>query len=141
MYILRERQRIAPFVFATLDRMTAAEAGAQLVALCREGRFVDAVKTLYADDVVSVEAADYQGLGREMRGKEAVLRKNVDWLDANEVHGASVTGPFVGSDKFAVLYSFDSTRRTSRERVQFTEIAVYTVVDGKIVHEEFLYAA
>ena len=47
--------------------MITAEVATQLVSLCREGRFVDAVETLYADDVVSVEAMDYQGLGREMR--------------------------------------------------------------------------
>lgn len=43
--------------------MTTTEIAAQLVARCREGRFLDAVKTLYADDIVSVEAVDYQGLG------------------------------------------------------------------------------
>ena len=121
--------------------MTTTEIAPQLVALCREGRFLDAVKTFYADDIVSVEAVDYQGLGREMHGKEAVLGKNVAWFNDNEVHSASVTGPFVSPEKFAVWYSFEWTRRASGDRVQFTEVAVYTVVDGKIAHEEFLYAA
>ena len=57
--------------------MTTTEIAAQLVALCSEGRFLDAVETLYADNVVSVEAVDYQGLGREMHGKEAVLAKTL----------------------------------------------------------------
>ena len=78
---------------------------------------------------------------REMRGKEAVLAKNIAWFDDNEVHSASVTGPFISPGRFAVWYSFEWTRRASGERVQFTEVAVYTVVDGKIAHEEFLYAA
>ena len=120
--------------------MTTAEVATQLVALCREGRFLDAVQTLYADGIVSVEAMDYQGTGREMHGKEAVLAKNVGWLKDNDVHSASVTGPFVSPEKFAVWYSFEWTRRASGERVQFSEVAVYTVVDGKIAHEEFLYA-
>jgi hypothetical protein len=119
--------------------MTTAEVATQLIALCREGRFVDVVKTLYADDIVSVEATDYQGLGREMHGKDAVLGKNLAWFEDNDVHSASVTGPFVSPEKFAVWYSFDSTRRASGERSQFTEVAVYTVVDGKIAREEFLY--
>jgi len=38
--------------------MTTTEIAAQLVALCSEGRFLDAVKTLYADNVVSVEASE-----------------------------------------------------------------------------------
>jgi len=121
--------------------MTTTEIAAQLVALCSEGRFLDAVKTLYADNVVSVEAVDYQGLGREMHGKEAVLGKNVAWLDDNDVHSISVTGPFVSPEKFALLYSFEWTRRVSGERVKFTEVAVYTVGDGQIAYEEFLYGA
>ena len=121
--------------------MTTTDVAVQFVALCREGKFLDAVKTLYADDIVSVEAADYQCVGREMRGKDAVLRKNVAWFEDNDVHTASVTGPFVSPEKFAVWYSFEWTRRASGEHVQFTEVAVYTVVDGKIVHEEFLYSA
>jgi hypothetical protein len=121
--------------------MTTTEIAAQLVALGREGRFLDAVNNLYADDIVSVEAVDYQGLGREMRGKEAVLGKNVAWFNDNEVHSASVRGPFVSPEKFAVWYSFEWTRRASGERVQFTEVAVYTVAGVKIAHEEFLYAA
>jgi hypothetical protein len=120
--------------------MTTAEVATQLVALCSAGRFIDAVKTLYADDIVSVEAMDYQGSGRKMHGKEAVLAKNVAWFNFNEVHRATVTGPFVSPEKFAVWYSFEWTKRASGERVRFTEVAVYTVVDGKIAHEEFLYA-
>ena len=121
--------------------MTTAEVAAELVALCRVIKFVDAVASLYADDVVSVEAADFQGMGREMRGKDAVYAKNVAWFAANEIHSASVTGPYVSPEKFAVMYSFESTSRGTGERVKFSEVAVYTVEGGKIVREEFLYAA
>ena len=55
--------------------MTTAELAVQFVALCREGRFINAVEKYYADDVVSVEAADYLGEGREMSGKEVVFSK------------------------------------------------------------------
>lgn len=96
--------------------------------------------SLYADDVVSVEAADFQGMGREMRGKAAVKAKNETWFAENEIHSASITGPFLSPERFAVMYSFESTRRATGERVKFNEVAVYTVVEGKIVREEFLYA-
>jgi hypothetical protein len=119
--------------------MTTAEVATQLVALCRAGNFVEAVATFYADDVVSVEAMDFKGMGREMRGKDAVKAKNLDWFDDNDIHSASVTGPFVSPESFAVLYSFDWTVKTSGQRVQLSEVAVYTVVNGKIVREEFLY--
>ena len=121
--------------------MTTAEIATQVVALCREGKFIDAVKTFYADDIVSVEAADYQGFGREMHGKDAVIRKNTAWFSDNEIHSASIVGPFVSPEKFAVSYSFDWTKKATGERVQFNEVAVYTVVDGRIAREEFLYGA
>jgi ketosteroid isomerase-like protein len=120
--------------------MTTPEVAAQLVALCREGKFVDAVNTLYADDIVSIEAADYQGLGREMRGKDAVVAKNAGWLRDNDVHSVALEGPFVSPETFAVHYSFEWTRRATGEHVQFGEVAVYTVENGKITREEFLYA-
>jgi SnoaL-like protein len=78
--------------------MTTADVATRLISLCRDGKFIDAVETLYADDIVSVEAMDYQGLGREMQGKDAVKR-------------VSVAGPFVSPERFAVLYSFDWTRK------------------------------
>ena len=121
--------------------MTTAEVAAQFVALCRERRFLDAVETHYADDVVSVEPMDYQGTGREMRGKDAIKTKNRLWFEVeNEVHSSSVTGPFVGPERFAVKYVFDWTRKTSGERLVLDEMAVYTVTNGKISREEFLYA-
>jgi len=121
--------------------MTTSEVATQLVALCREGKFLEAVETLYGDGVVSIEATDYEGMGREMHGKENVKTKNRSWFEDNKVNSVSVTGPFVGPERFAVWYSFDWTRKASGERVQLNEVAVYTVMDGKISREEFLYAA
>jgi len=120
--------------------MTTAEVANQFVALCREGRFLHAVETLYDDAVVSVEPMDYQGMGREIHGREAVMNKNRLWFDENEVHSSSVTGPFVSPERFAVSYSFDWTRKASGERLILEEIAVYTVTSGKISREEFLYS-
>jgi hypothetical protein len=120
--------------------MTTAELAAQFNDLCRQSKFVEAVDKFYSDDIVSLEAMDYQG-GREMRGKETVRRKNTSWLEENEVHSVSVKGPFASPEKFALVFSFDFTRKDTNERQQLNEVAVYTVVGGKIVREEFLYAA
>lgn len=121
--------------------MTTAEIGNRLVSLCRDSRFVDAVDELYGDHTVSVEAADFQGMGREMSGKPAIRAKNQMWLEANQVHEIKVTGPFVSPEKFAVLFHFDWTRKATGERVRMAETAVYTVENGKIVREEFLYGS
>jgi ketosteroid isomerase-like protein len=120
--------------------MTTHEVAAQLVALCRDGKYLDAVDTLYADDIVSIEAVDYQGLGREMRGKDAIVAKNAGWLRDNDVHTVTVKGPFVSPETFAVHYSFEWTQRATGEHVKFGEVGVYAVENGKITREEFLYA-
>ena len=121
--------------------MTTAEVASQLTSLCREGKFLDAVDTLYADDVVSVEPADYAGLGQEVRGKAAVRRKNVVWLEDSDVHSGTVSDPFVGLGKFAVVFSFDWTKKSTGEHMKLTEVGVYAVENGKITREDFLYGA
>ncbi|MBL8210927.1 MAG: nuclear transport factor 2 family protein [Bryobacterales bacterium] len=121
--------------------MNTAELAAAFTALCQEGRFLEAVDRFYADTVVSVEAADFLGKGREMHGKATVRTKNVQWLADNEVHEATVSGPFVSPERFALVIGFDWTRRETGERVRMQEVAVYTVENGQVTREEFLYGA
>ena len=119
---------------------TAAVAN-ELVSLCRAGRNLDAVATLYARDIVSVEPVGSEEMPAEMRGIDAVRGKNEWWFENHDIHSAAATGPFVGEDQFAVRYDFDVTNRPSGQRMQMSEIALYTVKDGKIVHEQFYYHA
>jgi ketosteroid isomerase-like protein len=119
------------------------EIGQKLVELCREGRNIDAINELYADDVVSIEAtAPPAGGEREMRGIEAVRGKNQWWQENHEVHDASVAGPFPhGDDRFAVHFNFDVTSQPmGGQRFQMEEVALYTIENGKIAKEEFFYA-
>ena len=44
--------------------MNAMEVGNQLVAICRQGKNMEAIKTLYVDDVVSVEACEMPAMKR-----------------------------------------------------------------------------
>ncbi len=120
--------------------MTTTEVAAQLLALCREGKHIEAVDTLYADDVVSVEPEDLGPLARELRGKEAVMSKNVWWYGVNEVHSFTAAGPYVNRDSFALQLTFDFTNQESGARMLFDEVALFTVVDGKIAREEYFYA-
>jgi hypothetical protein len=50
-----------------------------------------------------------------------------------------VNGPFLGDNQFAVQYTFDATFKPTGQRSQMTEMALYTVKDGKIVKEQFFY--
>lgn len=127
--------------------MSTADVAKQLVALCSQGKFEEAMNSLYADDIVSVEAHEMpappggQAVPREMRGIDAVRGKSKWWTENHTVHSAKVTGPFTSVDKFAVVFALDVTFKPMNKRNTMEEIAVYTVKNDKIVHEEFLYKA
>jgi ketosteroid isomerase-like protein len=123
--------------------MDTKEVGEKLVALCREGKNVEAVDTLYGPDIVSVEAVSMPDMPAEMNGIDAVRGKNQWWLDNHEIHSASAEGPYPHGDKFAVKYAYDVTSKAgpmAGNRMKMDEVAVYTVRDGKIVREEFFYS-
>ncbi len=121
--------------------MTAQAIGQQLVSLCKAGKGMEAIDTLYADDVVSIEAQDMGEMPARMEGLEAIRGKNQWWYENHEVHSMGVSGPFCGhrTDQFAVEFELDVTSKQTGERSQMREVALYTTKDGKISQEEFLY--
>jgi ketosteroid isomerase-like protein len=121
-------------------RTSTAQVAEELVSLCREARFTDAVRKLYSPDIVSVESMGNEVMPREMKGLDAIYEKNKWWSENNTVHSANIEGPFIGDgDKFAVHYNFDVTAKQTGKRNQMEEMALYTVKDGKVVHEHFFY--
>jgi len=118
----------------------AQEVGRRLVELCSKGEDSTAVDELYADDVVSIEAMGGDDMPARQEGIDAIRGKHQWWYDNHEVHSSKATGPFLGhrDDQFAVEFAVDVTPKGG-ERMQMKEVALYTVADGKIVQEEFLY--
>ena len=123
----------------TATATTTATVAEELVSFCKAGRYMDAVNALYSPDIVSVESMGSETMPREMKGIDAIRGKGQWWADNNEVHSATVAGPFVGDDQFAVYYSFDSTFKPTGQRNVMEEMALYTVKDGKVVREQFFY--
>ena len=119
--------------------MSTKEVGEKLVAFCREGKNLEAIETLYSNDIVSVEAQGDEQMPAEMRGIDAIRGKNQWWIENHEVHGATVEGPMVNHDRFAVIFDYDVTMKQSGQRMNMREIALYTVADDKITHEAFFY--
>lgn len=111
-----------------------------LVSLCRAGKNDEAVQTLYAPDIVSVEASGGdETMPREMHGMDAVVAKGKWWMDNHEVHDSTVGGPWPHDDRFIVTFRYDVTNKPSGRRFIMEEAALYTVRDGKIAREEFFY--
>ena len=65
--------------------------------------------------------------------------KNEWWFANHDIHRAEVNGPFLGEDQFAVQYSYDITFKPTGRRTAGTEMALYTVEDGRVVREQFFY--
>ncbi|MGI8435622.1 MAG: SnoaL-like domain-containing protein [Chthoniobacterales bacterium] len=120
--------------------MGTEEVAKKVVELTRAQAWKEAVDTLYAEDIVSVEARGRDGGSPEAKGIEAVRAKTEWWVNAMEVHSFEVSGPFVARDRFVVRYDIDMTDRNSKNRMQLSEVGVYTVKNGKIAREEFLLA-
>ena len=120
--------------------MSTQEIADQLVKLCSQGKFHEATEALYSPDIVSMEAGAPPGQSRESKGIEAVRAKGEWWIQNHEVHSTKVEGPLVAGSHFAVTFKMDVTFKPKQQRFTMEEIAVYKVVDGKIVYEEFFYA-
>lgn len=119
--------------------MTTLEVGKKLVEMCKQGKDAQCIDTLYANDIVAVEAAAMPNMPQEVRGKQKVVEKAKWWAENNTVHSATVDGPWPHGDRFVVKFHYDITRKSDGKRVAMDEAALYTVKDGKIVREEFFY--
>ena len=118
--------------------MNTEEVAKKVVELTRKEAWHDAIDTLYAKDIVSVEAQGMGGQSPEKQGIDAVRAKADWWVNTMQIHSFKVSGPFVAHDRFVVQYDIDITDKNTNERMQMSEVGVYTVKDGKIVREEFL---
>lgn len=124
----------------TTASSSTADVAHELVSLCRQGLNLDAIAKFYSPDIVSVEAAGSAEMPAEIQGIDAVTAKNKWWLENNNVHSAQANGPFIGDgDQFAVQYIYEMTFKPSGQRKSLTEMALYTVRNGKIVREQFFY--
>ena len=121
--------------------MPIAKIACGLVALCEEGKFVEAIETYFADSVESIEPVTIPGVPRVCSGKKEVIAKNAFWLAHHRIHNVLIDGPFIGETQFALRYHFDYSVLKTGRRQTFVEMALYTVQGGKIVLEEFYYPA
>jgi|SRR2546423_14280654 ketosteroid isomerase-like protein len=116
--------------------------GKKLVELCRQGKYIEAIDTLYSPEIVSIEAASSPSMPARTQGLAGVKGKNEWWVNNHEVHRAEAEGPWPHGDRFIVRFKFDVTPKAgpvAGKRMTMDETALYTVKNGKIAQEEFFY--
>ena len=114
----------------------------KLMTLCRAGKNLEAVETLYAPDIESIEVHGTEAFPARVKGIEPVRKKNRWWLDNHEIHSAEAMGPWPHGDRFIVHFKYDVTAKAgpmAGRRMQMEEAGLYTVRDGKVVREEFFF--
>lgn len=110
--------------------------GQALVAMFNEGKFKEIEDAYWAADITSVEG---MGVNLAWHGQEKVHAKNSEWMADHVLHGATAEGPYVGSSGFAVKFRMDVETKSTGQRQVMEEVGVYTVRNGKIAREEFMY--
>lgn len=116
--------------------MTIRETADAFTNMLKAGDFAGAGQSFWHEDVSSIEAF---GEPAALHGRPAVAAKMQAFGEAHEVHGFTVTGPFLNDDQFTLYMTIDVTTRATGERMNMVEVALYTVQDGKIVEERFFY--
>lgn len=127
-----------PVTIRTGRGASPMEIGADLVTMFNRGQFKEVEEKHWSPDIESVEGF---GVSQAWRGRKAVEAKNAWWSQDHVMHGASAEGPYVGATGFSVKFRIDVETRSTGQRETMEEIGVYTVENGRIVREEFMYSA
>lgn len=122
--------------------MSAMEVGQKMITMVNAGRESEAdfVSQYYADNIVSIEGQGSDDMPARIEGIDAIRDKHAWWYDNNEVHSTVAEGPYIGhrDDQFVTRFIMDMTPNGG-ERIQMTEVGLFTVKDDKIIQEEYLY--
>ncbi len=117
--------------------MSVMEIGKEIVALCQQGKNLEAIEKFYSPDIVSIEAFGMPGMEQTQKGIEAIKGKNKWWMDNHEVHSGEVRGPYPHGDRFALWFKYEVTPKHTGQRMTLEEIGLYTVDNDKVIKEEF----
>jgi hypothetical protein len=116
------------------------ELATDFTAMLAAGRKRAAADKYWSPDISIVEPADRQdGSPVTAIGFPAAQQKLAQWLGHNTIEDVLIDGPFVTGDRFALFIDMEIVRGDTGTREPFSEIAMYTVRDGKIVEERHFY--
>ena len=117
--------------------MSAKEIAGRLAELCRERKWEEAQKELFADDAVSIEPHASPAFEKETKGLNAIIEKGHKFESmTQEMHRIDVSEPIVAGNAISFKLTMEITMK-GRPKETWEEICIYQVKDGKIVSEQF----
>lgn len=117
--------------------MTTQQIAERLVELCKQGKFEEAQKELFATDAKSHEPYPSAAFEKETSGLAAIIEKGHKFeAMVDTTHGITMTTPLVAGKSFASMLTMDVTMK-GKDRMNMAELCVYETKDGKIVSETF----
>ena len=114
--------------------MTVQEIAQKLTELCHAGNFTEAYNTLFADHAKSIEPD-----GTTAEGMVAIHKKSDNFGKDVQLVKCEIGDVLIAGNYFTMIQTYHSIIRATGEKKKMKEIAVYKVVDGKIVEERFFY--
>src|ERR1700712_106682 len=107
--------------------MKTNEIADRLVALCREGKFENAQKELFADNAVSIEGRPSPAFEKETKGLAAIIEKGHKFQSMIEkLYELTVSAPLVAGDSIACTMGMD-VKMKGQERMKMSELCGYEV--------------
>lgn len=128
----------AVFHAADFERLTTAEVGQRYAEGFRTGD-LDAAGRMLDPDVVRVAPLESDGEAVEVRGLADITANAARQSENVELNSVDVGEPLVGTDSFAIRFSFDETRLDTGEHQTTTKISLCAVAASRIVREEVFY--
>lgn len=117
--------------------MTTTDIAKAFTDMLKAGDHHGAAAKFNSPNIVSIEAME--GPMARVQGTDALKAKS-EWWEANHtVHAATAEGPYVNGHQFTVVFDMDVTVKETDARMQMKEVGLYTIADGKIVEEKFMY--
>ena len=106
----------------------------QLAEGCRQLKFMETRKKLFAENAISIEAD-----GKPIAGLEALEAKNKTWQESiDKLYDLQISVPLVNGNFFSIAFTWDLAYK-NQPRYIWHEIGLFQVKEGRVVREQFFY--
>ena len=117
--------------------MTTQAIASRLAELCKQGKFEEAQRELFAEEAMSIEPNATPAFQKETKGLDAIIEKGHKWESmVQKMNSLDVSKPLLTTNSFALTMRMDVDMKDG-SHWDIAELCVYEVKDGRIISERF----